>query len=107
LDNARPMVALLWQRETADKSFDSPERRAALDASLKRTLGLIEDPSIREHYKADFRQRRIELFAPKRANPTQDRGNWQKFQKGARGPARPTPSFRPDEPPPRNHRHGQ
>ena len=92
LDNARPMVALLWQRETADKSFDSPERRAALDASLKRTLGLIEDPSIREHYKADFRQRRIELFAPKRANPTQDRGNWQKFQKGARGPARPTPS---------------
>jgi len=58
LDKAVPMVALLWQRETEQKSFDSPERRAGLDASLKRTLSLIQDPSIREHYRADFRQRK-------------------------------------------------
>jgi len=43
LDKAVPMVALLWQRETEQKSFDSPERRAGLDASLKRTLSLIQD----------------------------------------------------------------
>lgn len=92
LDKAIPMVALLWQRETENKTFDSPERRAALDASLKRILALIEDPSIRDHYKADFRERRMELFAPKRAaNPPDRGGNWTKSQKGKRGgPARPT-----------------
>ncbi len=92
LDNAIPMVSLLWQRETEEKSFDSPERRAALDASLKRTLSLIEDPSIREHYKADFRQRRMELFAPKRQTSPMGGGNWGggKFTKGKPGPARPT-----------------
>ncbi len=91
LDKAVPMVALLWQRETEQKVFDSPERRAGLDASLKRTLAMIEDPSIREHYKADFRQRRMELFAPKRSPQMQNRGDWKPSKKGERGPARPTP----------------
>jgi len=57
LEKALPMAALLWQRETDGKVFDSPERRAALDAALKRTLGLIEDPSIRDHYNRPLAQK--------------------------------------------------
>ena len=38
LDGARPLVDLLWQRETEGRVFDSPERRAALDHALKARL---------------------------------------------------------------------
>ena len=34
IDDAIPMVQLLWQRETDGKKFDSPERKAALDKAL-------------------------------------------------------------------------
>ena len=50
LDQAKPMVQLLWQRETEARQFDSPERRAALDKILRGHLARITDPSIRSHY---------------------------------------------------------
>ncbi|RED11170.1 DNA primase [Pontivivens insulae] len=62
LDTARPMVDLLWERETEGKIFDSPERRAALDAQLRRLLGTITDPSIKSHYGAALREKRQALF---------------------------------------------
>jgi DNA primase len=63
---ARPMADLLWQRETEGKDFDSPERRAALDASLRKLLARIDDDTLRAHYRADLRDRRNALFAPAR-----------------------------------------
>ena len=38
LDEAMPMVQLLWQRETEGKVFDSPERKAALDKALREKI---------------------------------------------------------------------
>ena len=35
LDEAQPMVRLLWRRETEGKVFDSPERKATLDRALR------------------------------------------------------------------------
>lgn len=66
LDKARPLVELLWQRETEGKIFDSPERRAALDASLKTAIGKIGDASVRNHYFAAVKEYRAALFTPKR-----------------------------------------
>ncbi|MBM3616565.1 MAG: DNA primase, partial [Alphaproteobacteria bacterium] len=62
LDAAQPMVRLLWQRETEGRVFDSPERRAALDKSLRAALKRIADPSIRTHYGEDIKRLRLELF---------------------------------------------
>jgi DNA primase len=79
LDAAIPMVALLWRRETEDKVYDSPERRAALDKALREKLRLIKDPSIRTHYGEAIKEMRAELFGarrPKSASPS--RGPWQK-----------------------------
>ncbi len=74
LDDAGPMVDLLWQRETADQNFDSPERRAALDRSLKAAINQIKDPGIRVHYEAAIRAKRLELFRPpQRMAPNQPR----------------------------------
>ena len=64
LDQALPMVELLWRRETEDQTFDSPERRAALDARLKKALAQIADDNLRGHYGQAIKERRAKLFAP-------------------------------------------
>ena len=62
LDAAQPMVRLLWQRETEGRVFDSPERRAALDKSLRAAISRIKDPYIRGHYGEEMKRLRAELF---------------------------------------------
>ena len=80
LDRADPMVKLLWQRETEGKVFDSPERRAALDKSLRQAIGQIKDQSLRHHYGQVLKDMRYDLFrAPRPA-----RAAWQP----GRGPQR-------------------
>ena len=65
LDAAVPMVQLLWQREVEGKVFDSPERKAALDKSLREKIMLIKDPSIRSHYGQAIKDMRWQLFRAK------------------------------------------
>ena len=77
LDQAQPMVRLLWQRETEGRAFDSPERKAALDKTLRAALLRITDPSIRGHYGEAIKQLRYDLFGAARARTT-----WQPQRKG-------------------------
>ncbi|WP_375262387.1 DNA primase [Palleronia sp.] len=67
LDQAIPMVDLLWKAETEGRPIDSPERRAALDKRLREVLAQIKDPSIKRHYGDAFKERRYQLFNPRRA----------------------------------------
>ena len=66
LDAAVPMVSLLWQRETEGRVFDSPERRAGLDKTLRSLIAKIKDPSVRSHYGAAIAELRFALFAAAR-----------------------------------------
>jgi DNA primase len=66
LDGAKPMVQLLWQRETEGRSYDSPERRAALDKVLRGHLARIADASIRSHYVEEIKRLREGLFGTRR-----------------------------------------
>jgi len=98
---AVPMVDLLWRREVEGKVFDSPERRAALDKSLKEALDRIADPLVREHYRAAIREKRAELFAPKaRASEKPDaarfraRGSGRGGKPGWTAPVQPTAETR-------------
>ncbi len=76
LAGAEPMVNLLWRRETEGRVFDSPERRAALDKSLRETIRRIADASIRAHYGEEIKRLRRELFSPARSpgGPGRPRG---------------------------------
>lgn len=89
IDQALPMVKLLWRRETEGKVFDSPERKAGLDKTLREALKTIKDPSIRSHYGAEIKQLRWELFRSGRQPVRQ-------FQPGRGGrkfvPTQPLPS---------------
>ncbi len=70
LDAAEPMAALLWRRETEGRNFDSPERRATLDKSLREAIARIRDPSVRGHYGEEIRRLRWQLFSgTRRAAP--------------------------------------
>lgn len=81
LDDAMPMVRLLWQRETEGRVFDSPERKAALDKALRQRIMLIKDPSIRSHYGQEIKDLRWQLFRPQatKRGPArgQGGGKWQ------------------------------
>ena len=89
LDQAIPMVRLLWQRETEGKVFDSPERKAMLDKALREKIKLIRDPVIRNHYGQDIKAMRWELFAPARSAK---RKPWVPGRKPAQGPLAETKS---------------
>ena len=69
LDDAVPMVSLLWRRETEGKVFDSPERKAMLDKTLRAVIATIKDASIRAHYGDEIKQLRWELFGNRKPAP--------------------------------------
>jgi DNA primase len=66
VEAAQPMVNLLWRRETEGRVFDSPERKATLDKSLREAIRRIADPSIRAHYGEEIKRLRWDLFGSNR-----------------------------------------
>jgi DNA primase len=61
---ARPLAAMLWARETEGHQFDTPERRAALEARINQITASIGDDSVRKYYRQDFASRIAQAFAP-------------------------------------------
>ena len=66
LDEARPLVDLLWRRETEGRVFDSPERRAALDKALGDAIAKIPDKDTRDHYFQALKDLKWQLFNNRR-----------------------------------------
>jgi DNA primase len=66
---ARPLAAMLWTRETEGHSFDTPERRAALEARIHAVTGSIGDEAVRRYYRQEFNARLAQFFAPAQAAP--------------------------------------
>lgn len=91
---AEPMVTLLWRRETEGRVFDSPERRAALDKTLREAIRRIADPSVRAHYGEEIARLRRALFAP--AEPARSPGGFARGRGRFRpaAPAEPLPGTR-------------
>ncbi|WP_172293578.1 DNA primase [Pseudoruegeria sp. HB172150] len=91
LDQAQPLVHLLWRRETEGKVFDSPERKAALDKALRSAIQKIPDATLKRHYGDEIQRLRWELFGNRSKGQRQGgrlRGNWNKDPAGATPGAR-------------------
>jgi DNA primase len=85
---ARPLADMLWARETEGRSFDTPERRAALEARINEVTATIGDDAVRKYYRQEFATRLSSFFAPAQAprqearrrdnwrDPRRDGGNW-------------------------------
>ena len=64
LSAARPLAHVLWTRESEAGSFDTPERRAALEARVSEVTAAIADETVRRYYRQDFSARLRQMFAP-------------------------------------------
>ncbi len=86
LKGARPFADMLFQRESEDRTFDTPEQRAALERRLAEAVSTIADETLRRHYHADMKRRLAAFFGEERAPPVR-RGPGSKaaFFEGRRG----------------------
>ena len=75
IDEAVPMVDLIWKREIEGKSFDSPERRAGLDKSLSDVIALIKDKNLKNHYRDALFQARRQFLGRQNAGTTDFKNN--------------------------------
>lgn len=66
LEGSRPLLDMLWTQALEGRRLDTPERRAALEADLDRTVQRIRDRTVRGHYRRLFRERLWELFRESR-----------------------------------------
>ena len=91
---ARPLAAMLWGRETEGHQFDTPERRAALEARLNEVTASIGDEAVRRYYRQDFNARLAQFFAPAQGQRRDTRGqrwehgqgqNWRERKPGRDG----------------------
>lgn len=62
LSAARPLVDVLWSRETEGQPLDTPERRAAAERRLVALIQSIPDETLRRHYRHDMERRLAALF---------------------------------------------
>jgi DNA primase len=84
---ARPLVDMIWSRETEAGVFDTPERRAALEARLREIARGIAEESVRRHYVQAF-QERIAAFFPAAERPDRRRSFVPRERSGFRGRGR-------------------
>src|SRR5690242_7044474 len=64
LGAARPLAEVLWARESEAGQFDTPERRAALEARIGQIIATVAEETVRRYYKQDFAARLRQMFAP-------------------------------------------
>ena len=90
LASARPLADVLWTRETESGRFDTPERRAGLEAQLAQVIAAIPD-AIRKYYRQDFDGRMRQLFAPTIAIPSRGTPYPKQSRQAGRPPLTPVP----------------
>ena len=85
LKDARPLVDMIWTRETAGGVFDTPERRAELEARLREITGRIAHEDIRRHYGQEMRERAQAFFGRGRQGAGRGTGQGTGQSWGQRG----------------------
>lgn len=85
LGEARPLVDLIWMRETSGGVFDTPEKRADLEKTLREITSRIRDETVRFHYSQEMRER-VQVFFGSRRPPRNQGGNFRKDDRQRKGP---------------------
>jgi DNA primase len=57
LEQTRPLIDVLWDREISAGPIDTPEQRAALETRVRGLAQSIADPTVRAHYERELRDR--------------------------------------------------
>lgn len=62
LRDAIGLADMVWSRETSTQDFDTPEKRAELEARLRAAVLQIRDENVRRHYGQDMADRMASFF---------------------------------------------
>ena len=86
LANARSLSEMVWTREVQGGGFDTPEKRAELEARLKQITAVIADENVRRHYGQDVRDRLNAFFQGPSRQQSGQRGSFERsgFERGPR-----------------------
>ena len=57
LAQTKPLSDLLWERELEGRQLETPEQKAALEASLSQIVEQIQDPTVKNYYQRHFKNR--------------------------------------------------
>jgi DNA primase len=88
LQSARPLVEMLWGRETEGRSLETPERRAALQAGLRAAARAIADEAVRRQYELALDERFAARFGwGARRNARSGPGERRRRSEPAAGPS--------------------
>ncbi|UJW74234.1 DNA primase [Rhizobium sp. SL42] len=85
---ARPLAEMVWLREVGGGGFDTPEKRAELEARLKQIVMVIADENVRRHYQQDVRDRLYAFFQSSQPGRNDRRGGGGGYEQGNRGGGR-------------------
>ncbi len=67
LEDALPLINLLWRREAETDNWETPEQRALLERRIMQAAAIITDQKVRHHYEAALADRLQKLWQPERA----------------------------------------
>ncbi len=87
LTDTRSLADLLWMRETGGRLFETPERRAELEKTLREATGRIRDESVRFHYGQEMRER-VQAFFGAAYGASRNKGR-NRFGERGSGAGRP------------------
>ncbi len=73
VDQALPLINLLWRREAETDSWQTPEKRALLERRIMEAAASIADQKVRHHYEAALRERLQKLWQPAGAGNRKNR----------------------------------
>ncbi|SHF18565.1 DNA primase [Kaistia soli DSM 19436] len=104
LASAKPLVEMIWTRETDQGGFETPERRAAFEAKLRDIARSVGDETVRRHYEQALSERARAFFGgdAREGNRRGGGPRQSSFRRGkGDGPAdaRYVPTFRMQAPP--------
>ncbi len=81
MSSARSLSEMVWLREAQAGSFETPEARAQLEATLKQVVSVIADENVRRHYGQDIRARLNQFFQ----GASRQQNNQRGFDRTPRG----------------------
>jgi DNA primase len=70
LDQAIPLIDMLWKLETDGKALATPEARAGVKAGLDQRIGQIADATVQAYYRSELKSRLDEAFGWGRTRQT-------------------------------------
>jgi len=74
LKSALPLADMIWNRETSGGVFETPEKKAELEAKIRSVVALVRNDSVKRHYDQDMHDRLVGYFGGGSRNNSEQSG---------------------------------